>query len=579
MYTNACIGTETTYDFTNGLSTVGLWNSINDSIWNQGTITVQDLVTGANEVGNTHRIPAGSALDMPGLDLETNGSWVNDGSIVLNGKNAAAGADGGNGGWFYGWADIAAVNKGTINTSGGNGDNGGDAGSAEFDSEYGVWNSGAITAKGGTGNDGYGGDGAWVGLYAYAYLSPVYNSAAIDVSGGNGTTGGGNAGSLDFSTGQQRWWGYSGGDMVNSGSIIGNGGNATVAGSGGSGADSIYFQANGANVRNSGSVNIKGGNGMGAGSWGGNGGYLYAWTDVSYDPYNDDYVAAGSVLFSGNILADGGAGETGGGAGELQFYQNSSPATGDIQLIGYSSIDISGGKGAANGGNGGSADIYGDYGDQYAASTIYNDANFNLSGGQGLDGAGGGGGNFYADSNYTAYTNPVNAFMFENRGDITTAGGAGTTDGGSAGRIDVYSNQNLKNTGHLNAKGGAASDAAAGAGGSGSSIYMWAIGGVVNTGMLETSGGNGALTGGNASYIDIYGEYGWIVNSGNMFANGGNANAALASTGGSANNVYLYSSNSGGPFTTKNTGSAQVAGGAGATPGGDGTFTIDGAAQ
>lgn len=558
--------------------------TLTNDVLNEGTITVLDLTTGAAEVGApATRLPDGTARDMADLDIQTNGNWLNTGTITLKGKDGSSTA-GGNGGYLYAWARVFAINRGTVDTSGGNGIDGGHADYADIESGYGTWNSGPITAKGGTGTDGVGGNGSWIYLEASydgsGSFGPVYNSATLNASGGNGTDGGGG---VDNETGTSEGY-YTGGDNVNSGTLMANGGDATTAGDGGSGG-TIDLAAYGANIRNSGSLEIKGGKGVGAGSVGGSGGSLYAWTDHAYTPYYDDYIAAGGIYFSGNIMADAGSGETGGDAGNIEFSHSNYPATGDIVLAGYGDINLTGGKGKTNGGNSGYVEIYGDYGNQYAELTIYNDANFVLVGGEGLTTDGGSGGSFYADALYDYYGNAATMFTVENRGNITTTGGAGRTSGGTAGYIEMYSWLDLKNTGMLTAMGGAASDGTVGAGGSGESVYLWAEGSLINNGAINTSGAYGALSGGNGGYQTLYSDYNIVVNSGNLTSNGGNADATIGSGGYGANtgnNSYSWSGielYSNGPFATKNTGTIEAKAGTGVNPGNAGDVYIDGVLQ
>jgi len=622
-YTNwsGCIGAGT--DITAGLEYVGIWGSITNSIWNQGTITVMDYVTGANEVGNTYRTPIGSALDKVGLDLETNSVFLNDGTIVTKGTDTTL-TTGGNGGWIYLWANAAIVNRGTIDSSGGNGTDGGYAGNPTIDTNYGIWNSGPINAKGGTGTAGVGGYGARISFNTYDWQSLLYNSGTLNSSGGDGTAGGGDASGSTLYAGQS--WGYACGAFVNSGNLIGNGGNATTDGNGGTGAnwwnaDAPHdLGAYGCNLLNSGAIEFKGGAGKGAGSSGGGGGELYVYTGVNWDYGSNNLVAPGSIQFGGSVNADGGAGESGGGGGHMELYNDvyMDPLnwysdyvyptnSGSIEVLGFSNVNLRGGKGATDGGSGGYSELYWDisnYNDTnvdwngnffiVTPSSIYNDTDFDLTGGQGLAGNGGSGGAFYAElrSDYLfwnwwkpgAKSTPVMPGSIENRGNITTKGGQGVFNGGNAGyRYYYYSNGysyydddisifmfasgNIINTGALNASGGNATDVT-GNGGYGYPVVLDAIGNTLNSGSVNVSGGNGPANGADASWVDVFSYAGTCVNTAAITANGGNANTVDGYGGGGG---YIYIANySYGPIAAYNTGTLSVVHGTGADFNGDG---------
>lgn len=555
-----------------GLDAVGIWGLSND-IWNQGTITTLDLEAGANEVGSSARTADATSLDKGSINLQCSGVWLNEGTITTKGDSIASSAtstNGGQGGYIYAWSDMLMINKGTIVASGGNGANGGGAGYVQLQSMYGTWNAGPVTTIGGIGYSGEGGMGGNIELYTQEFTSTVYNAAALDASGGNGTGGGGNAGSVNFSTDN--------GDIINSGRLKMNGGSATEDGNGGQGANAVNFVALGGSIRNSGAIEMAGGSGKGVSRSGGAGGSLYVFTDTSSDPYNGYTIPAGSIKFSGSILADAGAGESGGdnSGSWIQFYHNNAPVTGDIELVGYGSIDVSGGSGRDDGGSGGGVEMWGDYGQQSAVATFLNEADILAVGGEGRTGSGGTGGYAYIDAYYEGDGNPADLFMVDNSGAITTSGGKGATSGGNAGQLYLYASQGIRNSGNLDAVGGAATSPSAGAGGQGYYIDVWALSHIKNSGVIDSTGGSGALTGGNAGGSELWSEYGAVQNSGNMIANGGNADVNLGgSTGGNAANIDLYSSNSGGPYKTTNTGILQANGGTGQlSSGSDGNINI-----
>jgi hypothetical protein len=554
-----------------GLNSAGV--SVNYDIVNDGVITALTLSIGANETGGTGtRIPNGTDKDMGGIYLESAfGAFVNNGTIDVAGKNAPAGVNGGWGGVFSVYAGNVAINRGTINASSGSGENGGQAGWVELDGDKGVWNSGPVSAKGGAGTNGGGGAGNWVGFNSYDYLAPVYNSGTIDVSGGDGTTNGGDVSEgVEFSAGEVGGASYASGGLVNSGRLIANGGSGS-AGNGGN-AGYVNLIARGANLRNSGAVEIRGG--KGAGGSGGSGGTLYVHSSYGSNELHTVVVPGGSIQYSGGIVTDGGAGDTGGSAGKTQFDQEA-PVAGDIILYGYSAVNLAGGSGKTYGGDGGSADMHG-----YDGMIYYNEADFTATGGAGETTSGGNGGHYYVNTVYSGTAGYPNELNLTNLGNITTMGGKGVIAGGTAGYIQFDSEQDLKNSGHLNAKGGDASGAA-GTGGGGNSADLWAKGSSDNSGLIETSGGYGAAQGGAGSWMTLRSGYGQTVNSGNIYCNGGNT--ASGGTNGSAYTgeitIEMDSSVLGESFTTRNSGALQAKAGTGGAGGLTGSVYIDGSPQ
>lgn len=607
---------------------------LTNGIWNQGTITTMDLVTGKDDILNPGINTAdGTSLDKGSMDIRIGSSNYppNDGMVFLNdGVITTRGTDttlttGGFGGHISIWADTAVVNRGTIDSSGGNGMDGGRSGYSSLKGGFGLWNTGPVNAKGGTGTDGEGGLGYYISFDTgskvdgtYVWQSLLYNSGTLNSSGGDGTGGGGHASGATLYAGFEGR--YACGALVNSGSLIGNGGNATTAGYGGDGASySAYgyhdLRAYGCNLLNSGAIEFKGGTGKGAGTSGGSGGELYVRTAMAYDNYNN-VVAPGSIYFGGSVLADGGAGESGGSGGYVElgnyvylgiynwswgdyiFATNS----GSIEVLGYSTVNLKGGKGAIDGGIGGTAELFWDisnYNDTnvdengngfiVTPSSIYNDTDFDLAGGQGMAGNGGTGGTFYAEmsGDYLFWnwwkpgaksTLPAPGSI-ENRGNISTRGGQGALQGGNAGstyrdyaffNVSIYllASGNITNTGALDASGGLAT-AATGTGGIGNTVYFDALGNVLNSGTIAVSGGNGAAAGGAAGWAYFWSEAGTDINTAAITANGGNANASLGgSIGGAGGTITIYTYL--GPMIATNTGTLSVAGGTGETPGGIG---------
>jgi hypothetical protein len=592
---------------------------MSDDIWNEGTITTLDLVTGKDDIlGSVTNIADGSVLDKGSLDLRTSKTILNDGTIITRGTDTTV-ATGGWGGSIYLWADTAIVNRGTIDSSGGTGLDGGKAAIIELHGVAGIWNAGPLTTKGGTGTENEGGHGARIVFNTYGWQSLLYNSGTLNSSGGDGPGGGGSASGSTLYAGVE--WDYACGAFVNSGNLIANGGIATTDGNGGTGANywaggdaPHVLGAFGCNLLNSGTIEMKGGAGKGSGNSGGDGGELYVWTAMDYD-YYDNVIGPGSILFGGSLAADGGSGETGGSGGYVQlgnYAYLSIPnvsngddiyptMSGSIEVLGYSAANFTGGKGALDGGSGGYATLYWSVSNTYdpnvndntgngfivTPSSIYTDVDFDLSGGQGVAGNGGTGGAFYAQmhSDYIfweyykpgAKSAPAAPGSIENHGKITTKGGQGALSGGDAGyRYDGYydadmsiymlASGNIINTGILDASGGAATDTA-GNGGYGNPVRFDALGNVLNSGSITVSGGYGADSGGDGAWVDLVSYAGTNFNSAAVTANGGNASATAGSGG---NGGYIYIANYYGPLAASSTGTLSVTGGTAANPGSDG---------
>ena len=167
---------------------------VTNDIWNQGTITTMDLVTGKDDILNAGANTAdGTMLDKGSLIIRTNTVFLNDGMITTKGTDTTL-AIGGWGGNISVWADTALVNRFTIDSSGGNGKAaGGGASGVELFSEAGTdINTAAITANGGSANtvDGSGGYGGWI--YIYNYYGPIAasNTGALSVTGWTGANPG-----------------------------------------------------------------------------------------------------------------------------------------------------------------------------------------------------------------------------------------------------------------------------------------------------------------------------------------------------------------------------------------------------
>ncbi len=594
-----------------------------------GTLKTADLTTGGGTADARHGA-TGTTRDMGALYIEAQQVMISStGSIITKGLNGTSGGQrGGDGGEIYISANNYFINQGTMDNSGGNGFDqtassttvGGYAGVLSYNGyQYteiyvnggtgpsspgggvfvntgkiisnggngsvggepaeayiyvysDVFNTGPISANGGKGVNGTGGNGYW-DINIYSEYGSIFNSGALSQAGGNGTTGGGYGGYVYLYAGAN---GYVG-DIVNSGPITVDSGSATVSGSGG-GPSNIYMYAYGA-IKTSGKLSANGGDSMGSNA-GTSGGELYLENYVPYDYGYGEYLPVRPIQVSGNIYLNGGSSVsgTGGAAGPFYVYQTeSSDAASNtgIQLLGYASANLSGGFGTTTGGapygNGSwSSEIYtyNDYsGYGYTPAPpgpIFNQIKIIAKGGD-SNGAGGGGNygfEWYTSASY--YGTGTNAIStVTNAGVLDSSGGNGAAgNGGNAGEIYLYGHDGFTNSGSIFAKGGNGVGATGGTGASGG-VWLYASLNIVNSGQINTTGGSGATGGNGSSWGSTpFGEWvqldagGKVTNTGPIICNGG-AGSTLNGNGGGIDIM----SESGG---TSNSGTLSVAKGAGA---------------
>ena len=513
----------------------------------------------------------GSTLDRAEFFLGTESLVVApSGRINVRGADNASGP-GGNGGSF----DTSNIgvdplwNAGVIDTSGGNGTtSGGAAGLINLRSDdHSSYNSGTLLANGGSATNGPGGDGG-EGYILGSGIGGGFNRGTIQARGGNGTTAGGNGGT---------WYILGGGShsgCANSGNLDLSGGNATNNGDGGNGGN-LQLEAVGAAVRATGSLVSRGGDGAGAGSGGQGGevslytfegsGSVYGYLDVTY-----------GIFFGMSLDLRGGNGVSGGNGGFVEAYadfnQNqteSSALASGVQFIGYASLDLSGGKGAgggtagylwgfSSGGYTGAEDSNGDLND-FAVGSVTNEADVVARGGQGTNGNGGIGGSLnlsidpYDPATGYAYGAPGYARSASNHGELDFRGGDGTAAGGKGGSFSLHDVVSVINTGSINTSGG---NGGTGPGGDGDYIEMFTDGLARNTGTWTANGGNSASSAGGdgGDYHYIWG--GRVESLGSIFANGGNG-----ATGGDGGYIEILSAEG---VTLRGTYSVKA--GAGGTP-------------
>lgn len=568
--TGISVATGTTLTF--GLNSEGTTASINltNDFSNAGTVTVAKL--------------AGAPAKVAGLVIppgETSGNlyiYADTYSGLAGSSIVTKGGPGGNGGFIYidcsdsDWSgDLTQYaggffNRGTFESSGGDGAVGGSAGYQYVWSEGPLFNTGALTAKGGNGTAGAGGNGASIEIETD--YGNNFNSGAILTSGGNGATAGGNAGYI------YQYIAYPG-DLKNSGSFTANGGDGP---DGGGNGNYIQFYVYGGKIVNSGNLMAKGG--AATTGTGGNGGYLEL--DASYDSgWEGYYQPLDNWEISGNIDLSGGSGLTGGNGGYIDAEMDGEYVANGAEIIfyGYTDIDTSGGASVAStGGDAGYIYLDNEYGyNEFLYYTpsggVVNYANVKARGGDSTSGAAGNGGYFDMETDYY-YGYATSAEVAYNYGNLDLSGGTGATMGGTGGFAYIWGYNHAENRGQINAAGGNAT-AAGGKGGMGAyndGVYILSdLGSAVNAGTITTSGGNGGAGGygGNAAHIELVG-YG-ASNSAALSAAGGDASGEL-STGGSASVIFLYGIFNG----TSNSATAfDVTPGTGATAGKPGEVFID----
>ena len=475
------------------------------------------------------------------LDLESRSYLKISATGKVTTAATNAGADGAD---LYLYSGGIAVNEGTLVSDGAAG--GGSAGYAELDSEAGTYNTGLVSAKGGDNAAGSGGNGGWIGLYAYNFQSTlhgsVYNSGTLVNSGGNGTAGvGGDGGSIDIYSGDG-WSGNTQGSLVIGGTLISNGGTGGK-GNGGT-AGYIYMEANqfGSAVVNA-IFSSVGGSANGARFVGGNGNSV----DIEVGD-------GGTIKLAGQFNTSGGSGDKAGGdAGDIVvIYQGNEnysvrPPAGLVELYGFSAVAANGGNGANGGAGGGlvaaTYTLYDyDYDMYFPAGGITNEAAVIARGGAGVARAGyagGSGGGVFVITDIDDFYSDVFTTV-ANSGSFDLIGGTGYT------------------------------------GGDGGSAWLGAKSNFINTGAIAVSGGAGAVFGGDAGEVLAIGNYDGYAgaklnNSASITANGGSGGIS----GGDGGFVNLESNNSI-AATTANTGTLSVVKGSGGATAVNGAIIIDG---
>ena len=537
----------------------------------------------ANDLENAGTIVTARMTDAKsagGLTIYGGAFYGDAGSAIDLSGAAAAGSVGGDGGALVFYMSARTVNRGTITTSGGDGDSGGNAGVLHLNqgnsSPSDCWNTGALTARGGIGSVAAGGNGANLDIES-GYQS-FGNSGALDSSGGNGVTAGGSAGTQHLTC----WYI---GETHNTGALTATGGTCTATNCGGGAGAQVTIEGWGGKVVSSGTIDTSGAAGHGTGSGGGGGGVFFGdYDESSYA--NHVSPVTGSLGVSGNLLAAGGDGASGGRGGTIEFDLDvgGTPVGQEVVLYGYTDLVARGGASVGGvGGGGGSVSLANavahpfNNGDgvvvQGPGGGVIEYASIDTRGGDGTFGGFGGSVTMTTQTSYNFSTSYERVASFA--ASIDTRGGASSgasSNAGRAGRVSLTGVAGVESHSSMLAVGGAASGAGS-TGGRGGAFYIESdYGAVVSTAALDNSGGASANgNGGNGGGIQLFGAQ--VTSSAALTANGGNG-ASVAGTGGSGGQIQLLSTPTG---VSSSTGAMSVVGGTGATTGVKGQILIDGA--
>jgi hypothetical protein len=467
------------------------------------------------------------------------GALYNRGLIDASGADSFDSNYAGSGGWVTLRANLALLNTGDIHTSGGD--------SADYHAGWG----GPIVL------DGYGGDGE--------YHARVFNSGNLDSHGGTGFSSGGDSGFVEIT---------SRGDLRNSGHIRAWGGDGTDpegadgggTGYAGEGSSDYRLTAYGGSVINSGDILIHAGNYIADFSLGG-------VQSLFIETYGDSgfwsNLPAGGIVLSGTIDVSGGSnsdatwggGYDGGAAGSVSLSVDAAgtPNGQEIQLLGYSSIDLSGGAGADNGGAAGNLyagnhNVTGNTGSGNdwvtgPAGGIYNYVPVTANGGSGdptlYTGGAGGAFELLVDADHPSLA-PWQ--IAANYAAVSLNGGDGNT-GGNSGSVAIVAPSGAQNHGNLTLNPGL-SEGTSGAGhgvspnfGSAGVYILAGLGPAVNSATITANGGTSGLSacsnGSDGNLVQISGTL--AVHTGPLISVRGGDAEECEDVPGAGGVVYLWS--------------------------------------
>lgn len=534
--------------------------SLQDAVYLEGTIRV------GRKTGTDH----GADLSF-GSNLEYF-VVTSSGQIDTHGTDFGPGTDGGNGGYVSIETYGTIINAGRIDTTGGNGDNGGAGGFIYLYSYYyGIYNSGTLISSGGIGNAGNGGIAGYIDLGSGggSNYGPMANSGSITSRGGDGTDRGGDGGSVDLQTDYT-------GAVTSSGPIDSSGGDCLTQGNGGNGGP-VSMSAYNGSIRISGPVTTAGGDSLGDFNFGGAGAQLYLYQENGGGGSGE---LGGGIFVGADLTLTGGSGYYAGQGGPLYVSANEqdyiNPTKDQIMFVGYSEIHAGGGAGTEGGGSGSAyvsmtnGAAY-DGNDDYWLGSIILEPDWHLQGGDSTNGYGGYGYglDLYIEGPYYPFYNPATFPPYNQTilvtGFVDARGGHGATYGGGGGYSNVYSPFNIEFRSWISCAGGN-SPLDPGYGGT---LYCWAGDSLFLLGGANLNAGSNddLYSTDSGGYADLYGR--WTKIAGGVSARGSNNSGG---DGGNGGQIYIRATESAsilsGLFSSK--------GGTGMINGSDGTLWIDG---
>jgi len=481
------------------------------------------------------------------IDIVSGDILYNTGKVDSSGGDGRNGGDGGFAATAYGLSAETSfssaggfiINRGEVRAEGGDGANGGNGGAVHFNCVYDIYNTGGIYTDGGNGSNGNGGSGGDIygGLPlpilegSYLYLGGVIsaNGGSATDAGASGPFQAGAGGMVEFNAGFK---------IINIAWIVSKGGDGLVNATGGDGGDLLITKYNSfSRVFQNAILQLDGGDSNAVGSSGGRGG------DV-------DITSITGVDLAGAIYSSGGNGDLGGRGGRLRV------TAGEVALLGYAHCNLDGGDGVP-GGSGGQVNVSAnDY-------SIWQ-PNLNASAGRGADFPGGGQGGVFSNIAFNGSITQTGSILLKG-GDMTNG------HGGSGGTAMLTSGLDVDLRGSIDISGGSALGPGNFAGGNPPIIQILAGRDIYCQGSFYTRGGraSGTGTGGIGGIINV-----WAVSVeffGLADVRGGDGNLALG-FGGDGGRIDIVSSTPPSVLT----GSWYATGGTGSTKGGDGQITVDG---
>lgn len=562
----------------NGDSTVYLY--LDNDIQNDGEITV---------------IEDAAATDVTNIRLYLN-NYIGSGNIDLSGKVV-----GQNGGDLRITGNLIK-NSGTIDTSGADGDDTEDAGRSGYIRLYSSTlseNTGSLLAKGGSSTGNQADSGSSVRIQS---SRDSVNTGTIDTSAGSGVNGFSSysAGNVDISAPNL---------VLNTGDITADGSDAilnaggTNGGEGGEGGYiELYLGAEGAayempRLINTGNLQTNGGDSIFDGYRAGNGGQVYIEIEESYA--GDQVRSNPAVLaVSGNLTADGGhaisnedTDESYAGRGGSIRIEHDSQEASELAtyVVGYTSLDTSGGDGLLAGDAGGielETESNSDEDDAVSfasAPPLKVTTNLIANGGTVVasdvltDTAEGGEGG-YIDLYITTEHSSLQKKLTLNLEADVSANASNITNGFNehGGFLYIEGPQAVTVQGNINLNGGSDSGTENyNQGGEGGFTYIASeFENVTYKGDVSATGGNGENEGGNGGYFMVNSSTASKI-KGTINLNGGNASPteveADETVGGNGGSLQVVSND----FKTKLSASYTIEPGTGSTPGIGGGVFVD----